>query len=177
MPEAACITAFESRGPGSCLARRLGLTVPQFGGARPRRGRAMARSRHHHPCAGAALARRQSDERAEGGLRRLRAVAPAGLSVAVASGVSEVRIGLAAGGSEIRTLGTASESCLDFGKSVHLAEIFASQDATSGCGRSRLRSLRFARASSVGWQRTTRWMALLRELCVSRQVIQRSDLS
>jgi alkanesulfonate monooxygenase SsuD/methylene tetrahydromethanopterin reductase-like flavin-dependent oxidoreductase (luciferase family) len=44
--------------------------------------------RHHHPCAGAALARRQSDERAQGGLRRLRAVAPAGLSVAVASGSS-----------------------------------------------------------------------------------------
>jgi hypothetical protein len=58
----------------------------------------MARSRHHHPRAGAALARRQSDERAQGGLRRLRAVTPAGLSVAVASGVSEVRIGLAAGG-------------------------------------------------------------------------------
>jgi hypothetical protein len=47
--------------------------------------------------------RRQSDERAQGGLRRLRAVAPAGLSVAVAAGVSEVRIGLAAGGRGIRT--------------------------------------------------------------------------
>ena len=90
---------------------------------------------------------------------------------------SQVRSRLAAGGRWIRTIGTASESCLDFGKSVHLAEIFASQDATSGCGRSRLRSLRFARASSVGWQRTTRWMALRRELCVSRQGIQRSDLS
>jgi hypothetical protein len=55
---------------------------------------------------------------------------------------SRVRSGLAAGGRWIRTIGTASESCLDFGKSVHLAEIFASQDATSGCGRSRLRSLR-----------------------------------
>ena len=41
----------------------------------------MARSRHHHPRVGAALARRQSDERAQGGLRRLRAAAPAGLSV------------------------------------------------------------------------------------------------
>jgi hypothetical protein len=37
----------------------------------------------------------------------------------------------------------------------HLVEVFAGQDATSGCGRSLLRSLRFARASSVGWQRTT----------------------
>jgi hypothetical protein len=47
----------------------------------------------------------QDDERAQGGLSRLRAVAPAGLSVAVASGVSEVRIGLAAGAKRIRTLG------------------------------------------------------------------------
>jgi hypothetical protein len=70
----------------------------------------MARSRHHHPCAGAALARRQADERAQGGLRRLRAVAPAGLSVAVAAGVSEVRIGLAAGGRWIRTFGSWSRN-------------------------------------------------------------------
>jgi hypothetical protein len=94
--------------------RRAGL----LGGARPRRGRAMVRSRHHRPCAGAALARRQSDERAQGGLRRLRAVAPAGLSVAVASGVSEVRIGLAAGGRWIRTcmglfLSSAVLGCAD----------------------------------------------------------------
>jgi hypothetical protein len=41
----------------------------------PRRGRPMARRRHHHPCLGAALTRRQSIERAQGGLRRLRAVA------------------------------------------------------------------------------------------------------
>jgi hypothetical protein len=54
-----------------------GLHSVWTSGARPRRGRAMARSRHHHPCVGAALARRQSDERAQGGLRRLRAVPPA----------------------------------------------------------------------------------------------------
>jgi hypothetical protein len=80
--------------------RRAGL----LGGARPRRGRAMVRSRHDRPWAGVALARRQSDERAQGGLRCLRAVAPARLSVAVASGVNEVRIGLAVGGRWIRTL-------------------------------------------------------------------------
>jgi hypothetical protein len=40
------------------------------------KGSSNGRSWHHHPCVGAALARRQSDERAQGGLRRLRAVAP-----------------------------------------------------------------------------------------------------
>src|SRR6202030_1424813 len=99
-----------------------GLHSVWTGGARPRRGRAMARSRHHPPCAGAALARRQSDERAQGGLRRLRAVAPAGLSVAVASGASEVRIGLAAGARRIRTIGPWLERA-GFGSGRRIAGI------------------------------------------------------
>ena len=71
---------------------------------------------------------------------------------------SQFRTRLSAGGRWIRTIGTASESCLDVGKSVHLAEIFASQDATSGCGRSRLRSLRFAlRRASAGSARRAGW--------------------
>ena len=83
---------------------------------------------------------------------------PIGTKQPFCTGLNQVRTGLADGGRWIRTIGTASESCLDFGKSVHLAEIFASQDATSGCGRSRLRSLRFAlRRASAGSARRAGW--------------------